>query len=173
MTKVFLDGSFRLSAPRLRIPRALSCGALSNGWFSCCCCVFRDRAAASREQRPCTLPILLCGVSRVTLQRTRWKVGGPVAAQGQPTACLEWTFWMEPCVSSGNKKNHLILEIENSQADIDPVSGWQTKRWWNQRINEDDGAISATVTWCCRVTLEPLWWLMAPVEPCCWRQEGF
>lgn len=71
------------------------------------------------------------------------------------------------------KKNHLILEIENSQADIDPASGWQTKRWWNQRINEDDGAISATVTWCCRVTLEPLWWLMAPVEPCCWRQEGF
>lgn len=117
-------------------------------------------------------PLLLCEVSSVTLQRTCWKVGGPGAAQGQPAACLEWTSWMEPCVGSGNKKSP---DFGNRKQ-----LGWYwscvwlaNKRWANQRINEDDGAISATVTWCCRVTLEPLWWLMAPVEPCCWRQEWF
>lgn len=89
-------------------------------------------------------------------------------------------------LSNGNK-SQLILEIDffcfcffNANKCCRKQPGWYrsrvllaNKRWWNQRINEDDGAIRATVTWCCWVTLGPLWRLIAPMEPCCWRQEWF
>lgn len=86
-------------------------------------------------------------------------------------------------LSNGNK-SQLILEIDfcffNTNKCCRKQPGWYrsrvllaNKRWWNQRINEDDGTIRATGTWCCWVTLEPLWRLIAPMEPCCWCQEWF
>lgn len=177
-------GLFVFLPPRLHLPRA---------WLRWCFCV-------SRQSFQLRIQYMVCRPARHNSwiqsgnyigSRTRcWIGSAPYHRFNSPRRVMSelgpapsrWHLEL----SNGNK-SQLILEIDfcfflffyaNECCRKQP--GWYrprvllaNKRWWNQRINEDDGAIRATVTWCCWVTLEPLWRLIAPMEPCCWRQEWF